>query len=218
MYSKIVIKGKLKALTGLHIGTGGDIAVIGAADSPVIRDVTTKLPMIPASSLKGKVRTLLAKSLNDHKAKSHNDDCEVICRLFGSTEKQGRLIFSDMYMDNFASLVEQGIESPTEIKFENTINRLTGVANPRQIERAIRGTEYGLEIIYTVDNLDEVEEDIKTLCDGLTLLEFDYLGGSGTRGYGKVKFTDITVSNYVGGNDEIEKILDNCNKYVQNFE
>ena len=218
MYSKVLIRGKIKALTGLHIGTGGDIAVIGAADSPVIRDTTTKLPMIPASSLKGKVRTLLAKSLNTHKARTHNDDCEQICRLFGSTERQGRLIFSDAYMTNFSELLEQGLDSPTEIKFENTINRLTGIANPRQIERAIKGSEYDFEIVYSVEELNEVEEDIKTICEGLTLLEFDYLGGSGTRGYGKVKFKDITVSTYIGESEELSKILDNCNKYVKEFE
>ena len=56
MYAKIQITGKLKVETGLHIGGNGAFAAIGAVDSPVIRDTTSHLPMIPGSSLKGKIR------------------------------------------------------------------------------------------------------------------------------------------------------------------
>lgn len=41
------------------------IAAIGAVDSPVVKDVKTNLPMIPGSSLKGKMRSLLAKEFNE---------------------------------------------------------------------------------------------------------------------------------------------------------
>ena len=41
--------------------------------------------------------------------------------------------------------------------------------------------------------MDEIEEDIKTLADGIQLLENDYLGGHGSRGYGRVKFENLTV-------------------------
>lgn len=214
MFAKIKITGKVTAKTGIHIGTGNNLAVIGAADSPVIRDIHTKLPMIPATSLKGKIRTLLAKSLNTSFAKNHNNDHPIICRTFGSMGTIGRFQFNDLYMTNFEELAAQGIESPTEIKFENTINRMTSIANPRQIERAIRGTEYGLEVIYTVDKLEEVEEDIKTLFDGFTLLEFDYIGGSGTRGYGKVTFNNIKSEIVLGDKEALSYIVDNCNKYA----
>ena len=65
MFAKILIKGELETVTGLHIGTGGAYSAIGAADSPVIRDVITGAPMIPGSSLKGKIRSLLARKYND---------------------------------------------------------------------------------------------------------------------------------------------------------
>lgn len=61
MYSKIKISGTIEVVTGLHIGGGGESSMIGAIDSPVVRDLQTKLPIIPGSSIKGKMRSLLAK-------------------------------------------------------------------------------------------------------------------------------------------------------------
>ncbi len=65
MYTKIQITGDLEVVTGMHIGGGSAFAAIGAVDSPVVKDIRTNLPMIPGSSLKGKMRTLLAKELNE---------------------------------------------------------------------------------------------------------------------------------------------------------
>lgn len=217
MYSKILIKGSIETVTGLHIGTGGDFAAIGAADSPVIRDAISSLPMIPGSSLKGKLRSLLAKKLNTTTSRNYDEDCDEIIRLFGGMKKAGRIIFSDMYIENIEELQKLGIYDPTEIKFENNINRLTAVANPRQIERVIRKCRFGCELIYNVENTDELEKDIKNLCDGMKLLQYDYLGGSGSRGYGKIKFNDLYAETVVGNEDgELDDILENCNELLKN--
>ena len=103
MFSKIEITGIIQAETGIHIGGNSQFAAIGAVDSPVIRDVYTDYPIIPGSSLKGKMRTLLAKQYNKGLEKPENDDDRIL-RLFGSAEKGkiqfSRLIFSDMIMVN----------------------------------------------------------------------------------------------------------------------
>ena len=65
MLAKIEITGKIRLKTGMHIGTTEAFAAIGAIDSPVVRDPETGLPCIPGSSLKGKIRSLLAKAYND---------------------------------------------------------------------------------------------------------------------------------------------------------
>ncbi|WP_297499767.1 type III-A CRISPR-associated RAMP protein Csm3, partial [Thermococcus sp.] len=57
-YGKVVIRGRIKALTGLHIGSQRDVSEIGGIDNPVIKDPHTGLPYIPGSSLKGKLRSL----------------------------------------------------------------------------------------------------------------------------------------------------------------
>lgn len=211
MFSKILIKGELETVTGLHIGTGGAYSAIGAADSPVIRDVVTGSPMIPGSSLKGKIRSLLARKYNEA-VRNPENDCEQIKRSFGAIRERSRFIFSDMYMtdESKRQLSAAGINNPTEVKFENSINRLSAVANPRQIERVIRSCRFGMNIIYDADDPAQAEADIMLLCDGLKLLQFDYLGGHGSRGYGKVRFSRLTAQvvsgEAVGLNELISKI------------
>lgn len=213
MYSKIIINGELEIVTGLHIGTGGEFSAIGAVDLPVIRDKITNLPIIPGSTLKGKMRSLMARRFNTAKAKTPDDDAPEIVALFGGMKKQSRLIFSDMYLTNYDEIKKSGLNDPTEIKYENTINRLTSIANPRQIERVIRQSKFGVEIIYTADDDADIESDIKLLAEGMKLLQYDYIGGHGSRGYGKVKFNDLNAQIVIG--DENEALEDNINDILK---
>ncbi len=216
MYAKIQITGMIEVKTGMHIGGSSAFAAIGAVDSPVIKDTRTRMPMIPGSSLKGKVRTLLAKKYNEEVRKP-DDDVECLTRLFGSAKKdhvkRSRVIISDMFLANEDVLRKQGLQSMTEVKFENTINRATAVANPRQIERVIRGSEFGVDIIYEAEDAEQIVEDISVLAEGLKLLQYDYLGGNGSRGYGKVAFHDLYAETVVG--EVPEDILAQCNDILQ---
>lgn len=209
MHTKIQIKGKIEVLTGMHIGGSSAFAAIGAVDSPVIKDVLSGCPMIPGSSLKGKMRTLLAKEYNESVADKPDQDCERIKRVFGSAEKnhikKSRIQISDMILSNADELRNKGLNSLTEVKFENTINRATAVANPRQIERVVRGSEFDLDILYEVDNMDDLYEDIELIAEAFKMLQFDYLGGSGSRGYGKVKFTNLHAKAAIGQLDKSVK-------------
>lgn len=216
MFAKIEITGEIKVVSGLHIGASDAFAAIGAIDSPVVRDAYSDLPMIPGSSLKGKIRSLLAKAYPNDFEKTADDDSDNILRLFGCAKKDklknSRLIFSDMVMDNWTELKKLGLQGQTEAKFENTISRMTSEANPRQIERVVRGATFPLQLIYNVENEDEIIEDIALLKEGMTLLSYDYLGGSGSRGYGKVKFSGIAADVVVG--DVADEIIDKCNEVL----
>lgn len=216
MYSKIQILGKIILETGMHIGGSAAFAAIGAIDSPVVKDIKTNLPMIPGSSIKGKMRTLLAKEYNETLIEKPDDDDERITRLFGSAKKgnirRSRLIFSDMILKNQEELKRYGLQSMTEVKFENTINRATAVATPRQIERAVRGSEFELDVIYEFENEKDFLEDMETLSEGLKLLQYDYLGGNGSRGYGKIKFSDIYAEVVVGEVDD--ELMNSCNEIL----
>ena len=201
MYGKIQITGKLELQTGMHIGGSAAFAAIGAVDAPVIKDVHSNLPMIPGSPLKGKLRTLLAREYNQRLVRPDDDDIRI-ARLFGTSQKgniqRSRLLFSDMVLSNEEELRGRGLQSLTEIKFENTINRMTAVANPRQIERVVRGACFDLDVIYEASDEAEVLEDMKTLGEGMRLLQYDYLGGHGSRGYGKVRFQDVRTEAAAG--------------------
>jgi CRISPR-associated protein Csm3 len=225
MYCKIKISGKIKVMTGMHIGGSSAFSAIGAVDSPVIRDKQSDLPMIPGSSLKGKLRTLMARGLAESataKIRGYDDDPEIVLRLFGNAKKgekdhrNSRLLFSDMCLSNMDELRKMDIHSATEVKFENSINRMTAVANPRQIERVIRGSEFNLDIIYNVEDETQIKEDFQAIKDGLTLLEYDYLGGSGSRGYGKVKFENLSAKNVIGKINQ--EIMEECNRILSGDE
>ena len=218
MLTKIQIQGKMIVKTGLHIGGGEAFAAIGAVDSTVVKDPVSCNPMIPGTSLKGKLRTLLAKTYNENAARKPDEDCELLLRIFGSAKpgnvRRSRIQISDMFLENERALKNKGLQGVTEVKFENTINRMTAVANPRQIERIVRGAEFGLDIVYNIEEaekperMEEAVEDIKVLAEGLKLLQYDYLGGSGSRGYGKVEFSDLCAKVVVGKLDESQ-----VNKY-----
>lgn len=220
MYSKILITGTIETVTGMHIGGSNDFSAIGAIDSPVIKDSKTRQPMIPGSSLKGKLRSLLARQLNATAfVKVENDD-DRIKRIFGSANGNkatpSRFIFTDAFLSNSEEILNMGADSTTEVKFENGINRQTGVANPRQIERVVRGAEFPLEIIYDAYNEEEIAEDFSLIADAMKLMQYDYIGGSGSRGYGKIKFVDINVECIVGDIDD--DIIDECSEILKDVE
>lgn len=207
---KLVIEGTIVLKTGMHIGGSSDFSAIGAVDSPVVRDTLTRLPLIPGSSLKGKMRYLLAKELNNGILLNEpNNDQDEILRLFGSSEKdkirRARLKFNDIKLSNLAELETFNVSS-TEVKFENTIDRKTAVANPRQIERVIAGSKFDFEIFYNLDDIKEVEKDFENIKQGFDLLEFDYLGGHGTRGSGRIAFENLSVITAVGNFEKIDTL------------
>ena len=195
----IEIKGKIKVVTGLHIGAGNDSVHIGGVDNSVVK-THDGYPYIPGSSLKGKIRSLLELSegaTNGRPSDTNAFPNSLIPIVFGdTTENSGitRVIFRDAMLSEESKneILEKNI-LPTEEKSENTIDRLSGVAqNPRNTERVIPGLFFDFELNVRVLNSDN-EDNFKNLINkGLWLLEKDALGGSGSRGYGKVQFLDLS--------------------------
>lgn len=195
MYGKIRIQCKLIVLTGMHIGDSSAFSAIGAVDSQVVRDPLTGLPIVPGSSLKGKLRTLLARSISGdiRKMPLYDNDDERVRRLFGSANpvQAARLQFADCFVSNAEEMRRVGI---TEVKAENSINRATSVANPRFIERVSRGTAFNVNMVYDIADESQIEEDLALLAKGMKLLQMDYLGGHGTRGSGRVSLREFQIS------------------------
>jgi CRISPR-associated protein Csm3 len=116
----------------------------------------------------------------------------------------------------------------TQVKWENVIDRITSAANPRQMERVPAGTEFEFGMIYNVFNESD-KNNLKEVFKAMELLEDDYIGGSGSRGYGKVKFEDIGIywnskADYENGDVDIERKVPINKGYetpasiVENFE
>ena len=210
------IKGRIILQSGLHIGAGDMEMHIGGTDNPVVKHPHTLEPYIPGSSLKGKVRSLLemrsgliglfgnngtalsAKVLDRQElSPTQREQAEAILKLFGSSGADGeaaaklgptRLSFADCNLAECSRDELRGQNLPfTEVKSENTINRINGTAeHPRFTERVPSGLTFDFAISLKVYGQDSGLE--KFLLDGLKMLEYDALGGSGSRGYGRVRF------------------------------
>ena len=206
-----VITGKIILQTGLHIGAGDAEIQIGGIDSPVMKHPETREPYIPGSSLKGKIRSLLEwksgcvkekpLSLADLDKAQNDKDKEAVKRILqlfgvsGDNKKnhdlgQTRLAFWDCHLNQeYAQKLKDKNLLPTEDKAENVINRISGTAeHPRHIERVIAGAMFDFKVSIKQFDTDNGNELTQELLKGLKLLEMDSLGGSGSRGYGKVKF------------------------------
>lgn len=210
------ITGKIVLKTGLHIGAGDTEMRIGGTDNPVVKDPLTGQPYIPGSSLKGKIRSLLewrhglltfngAPYSFKHLAKDESNAAgRTLIKLFGGAPENDdkvkqlaseigptRLAFWDcpLNADWKKTVADARNLLTTEAKSENSINRIAGVAdNPRFTERVIAGAEFDFTLTVKVIDNDDL---LPMLQDGLALLQRDSLGGSGSRGYGKIAFRDL---------------------------
>jgi CRISPR-associated protein Csm3 len=232
------LQGKITLKSGLHIGSGNMEMHIGGTDSPVIKHPHTLEPYIPGSSLKGKVRSLLemesglmlytkgevvsSKILQNTDVKNDpvkKTKCEAILKIFGSSgaDKDDetvfgptRVSFSDCYLnEDWKTKARESRWQLAEVKSENSIDRIKGTAaNPRFIERVPEGTEFDFLVTFKV--LDESDETLFTdyLLKGLKLLEMDALGGNGSRGYGRIKFSSLVLND-----EEIAEKFDALNPF-----
>lgn len=214
MYTKILIQFDLEVVTGMHIGGSSAFSAIGAVDSPVIRDALTGHPIVPGSSLKGKLRTLLARSFagDIQKMPEFKDDHPAVLRMFGSTSARSRLQFADAFVRNAEIMKAVGL---TEVKSENVIKRLTSEAMPRQIERVNPGTIFAETIVYDVCDQEEMLEDLTLLAKAMKLLQMDYLGGHGSRGSGRVSLKNFRIQDFDGKTDcaQLQKLFDEVAGY-----
>jgi CRISPR-associated protein Csm3 len=196
--------------TGLHIGGSSEKIEIGGIDNTVIKDPLTKLPYIPGSSLKGKMRSLLEYDLGkvskDGKPWSYKDSDEkerdAIIRIFGNsgTDEEikigpTRIVMRDAHWTENVLVKNPSPSDLVEIKTENVINRLTGTAeHPRSAERVPAGVSFNMELLFRIfegfdtGKVSDEELFYRYIPRGLELLQIDCLGGYGSRGYGKVSF------------------------------
>ena len=213
------IEARLELLTGLRIGGGDTEMQIGGVDNTVIKHPITQSPYIPGSSLKGKMRSLLEwrsgavkeapldKSAYGSARGAVQAEIRRILQLFGTGGGESkddpqfaaeigpsRLAFWDCALSaQWEQSVRENNQSLVEVKSENRINRISGVAeHPRNTERVPSGASFDFRL--SVRTLDGDGEDLLDMVlQGLKLIEFDSLGGSGSRGYGKVRFAGLRI-------------------------
>ncbi len=200
--------------SGLHIGGSQDELKIGGSDNPVIKNPASDKPYIPGSSLKGKIRAELERQLGKFGREGRNQhqpcgcaetDCPV-CRVFGAHMNTSSELGPSRIIVRDGKLVEGG---RIENKTENIINRQQGGAeHPRSNERVVEGSEFSMQIVLQVYDLDEGFEYAPyrggeaqrggaalqaVVADGLRMVGMTGLGGGTSRGSGAVSFHDFEL-------------------------
>lgn len=217
LLKKIFISGTIKTESGLLIGGSNAELAIGKIDKLVIRDPLTTLPYIPGSSLKGKLRSLYEQATGEiSKDKNNNGPCmdpsKASAKLYGyigknekKEQRASRLIVRDSLLSNPDDFKKTELLY-TEVKAENSIDRVTSKANPRFFERVPRGAKFAFQMIINVFDGDDEAELIRTLEASIKLLQDDYLGMGGSRGNGQVAIEyeidkeSKSVSSYLSSN------------------
>ena len=211
LIKKIKFQTAITLVTGLHIGGSSENVEIGGIDNPVIKLATKdNEPYIPGSSLKGKMRCLLEQAAGSPKVGGNKE----VNNLFGITENKelnttnqpSKLIVRDAMLSEESKTILLGsnnLDMPyTENKWENVIDRTKGVAeHPRQSERVPAGAVFNAEFVLNVWDDDDEKKLIELFEKGIRLLENDYLGGSGSRGYGQIKFGDFKRTDFSESNN-----------------
>ncbi|WP_291528069.1 type III-A CRISPR-associated RAMP protein Csm3 [Bacteroides sp. UBA939] len=194
LIKKVVYAGTIELKTGLHIGGTNAALNIGGPDKFVVRNPINNIPYIPGSSLKGKMRALVEIANGEtNNGKPTNNPKHKAGALFGisgdsNDSHPSRLIVRDaeLLVDD-PNVDFSHTDLPyTESKTEVSIDRITAKANPRTFERVPAGAKFKLNMVL---NIFEEEDEValkNTLKQAIKLLEDDYLGGHGSRGYGQV--------------------------------
>lgn len=203
LIKKIKIQTTITLVTGLHVGGSSDNVEIGGIDSPVIKLATRgNQPYIPGSSIKGKMRCLLEQASGAHTiglSPEVNNLFGIIENAENGTSNQpSKLIVRDAMLTPKSVKALLGcddLDMPfTESKIENTIDRIKGATvkgGIRTTERVPAGAEFNAEFVLNVWDDDDETKLFSLFQKGVNLLENDYLGGSGSRGYGQIKFGEL---------------------------
>lgn len=196
----IKVASKIELLSGTHIGGSESKLQVGGIDKPVIRNPITNMPYIPGSSLKGRFRMALELKYNDifsETEPSQNQESDsLVCKLFGNGKAQNtveptRLIFRDA---NLAEGFDDYIlgEEKTELKMDRK-KMAAAKTGPRTQERIPAGAKFDFEVVIRIFEGDNENLFIERLKEAINIVEMEFIGGSGSRGYGKVKFEDLEI-------------------------
>jgi len=214
------LTGQLVVETGLRIGASQETMEISGNDNPIIRNPVNAEPYVPGSSLKGRMRSLAEwylAEVPENGDVTKPDVTSQTSRVFGKPARQPnaktspderaayengptRLIVRDAQLSDASRAQFRDGIPVTEVKSENSINRLTAMANPRPMERVVPGVSFDLEIVYRVFETDgdggSADERLfeQVVLSSLALVQADALGGGVSRGNGKVRFEDLQVN------------------------
>lgn len=163
-----------------------------------------------------------------HQTDKPNDE---ICLLFGRNPQRSERVAGDtqdggvatparlsvfdapLDPDSITAQMRENLDDElTEVKSENAVDRITSQGSPRTLERVPAGARFKVRLVLDI-LCDEDKDLVAKVAEGLRMLEDDSLGGGGSRGNGRVKFSSVKASwrgksYYSEGGDEKALLAD----------
>lgn len=130
---------------------------------------------VTINMVKDRIYEILGKS---------EEELEIIRKKF-----EGKRIYEQIHDDDYIKIIR---EFPTEVKGENVIDRVTSRANPRFIERLPASVAFRFEMDFHIYE-DRDKDLLKNILEELYELNNIPIGGSKSRGYGKIKVETIAI-------------------------
>jgi len=97
-------------------------------------------------------------------------------------------------LDSITAQMRENLDDElTEVKSENAIDRVTAQSNARTLERVPAGAKFKVRLVLDILCAED-RELVATLVQGIRLLEDDALGGGGSRGSGRIRFSGWKLS------------------------
>jgi len=223
LIGKLLIDGDLLCETGLHIGAGKGSLEIGGADNPVVKDafgrpyvpgssIRGRLRSLLEQSA-GASDLIYLSRRKGQEVRIHQSDRpdDEIGLLFGRNPGRAdrvsgegsdakvatpaRLTVYDapLDLDSITPQMRENLDDElTEVKSENAIDRVTSQSNARTLERVPAGAKFKFRLVLDI-LCDEDKALAAKVVEAMRLLEDDALGGGGSRGNGRVRFTNLNL-------------------------
>lgn len=200
---KKIISGRLKTLSGLHIGSG---AFSETTDAPINRNIDGEI-VIPGTALAGSLRALATRLAPhivgkrciafDENTSAESCDC-LVCGLFGSINTAGSSDQGSASKIWFRDAVFEG-EYGLKISIRDGvgIDRETGssarAARAKYDYEVIpKGSKFSFQLVFE-DVLGPEEENVLACVLQEWCAGRGYLGGNKARGLGNIKLEDIKL-------------------------
>lgn len=179
--SLIRIEARMTLASALHIGAAGT-AAMGAKEVPTARGGIDDMPYIPGSSIKGRMRALLAR-VELREWMPHAGD--PLVALFGTHGVRGALSFWDCPLDaDWLTDRQAALQAVTQVRCD-----LQDGGRVRTREVVPAGAPFVFRLGLSMRRADGLD----TVLAGLRMLEWEGLGAGTSRGMGRVRFTALRV-------------------------
>lgn len=175
------IKGKMRSLLEWHLGV---VSLPGRQDKHQGKPISFSDIELCRDEIKEPAKNIL-KLFGG--APDSNNDQALVTEIGPS-----RLSFWDCALEaDWAKQMDSKNLLLTETKMENMIDRIKGTAeHPRNTERVPATARFDFNLTLRVHDHEDL---VDTILVGLKLLELTGLGGSGSRGYGKIAFRELKL-------------------------